>query len=304
MTQAKLQPDSGEVWDLVHRQHGVIARRQLFALGFREEAVEHRIASGRLHCLWRGVYAVGRPDVSRYGRLMAAVLSCGPEALISHGCAGWLWGIAPWVERIDLVVPQRVMRKRPGMHVHRRLGLDLASTRRVQGIPVMDPVNTIVDLACNRSDGRLAQIVREADRLDLVNPERLRTALGEIPRRPGIGRLRSLLDAETFTLTESPLERRFLKLVREAGLPRPETQVWVNGVRVDFYWPDLGLVVESDGLQYHRTASQQKKDHLRDQSHAVAGLTTLRFAAAQIHYEAPRTMTTLKAVIARLQAAR
>jgi len=165
-------------------------------------------------------------------------------------------------------------------------------------------VNTIIDLACNRSDGRLAQIVREADRLNLVNPEELRSALDGIPRRPGIGRLRSLLDAETFTLTESPLERRFLALVREAGLPMPETQVWVNGVRVDFYWPDLGLVVESDGLQYHRTASQQKRDHLRDQTHVAAGLTTLRFAAAQIRYEAAQTTATLRTVVERLRQAK
>lgn len=173
---------------------------------------------------------------------------------------------------------------------------------RVVHIPVTGPIDTVIDLACQRADAQLARIVREADRLDLINPEGLRAALDEIPRRPGIGRLRRLLDSETFARTDSELERRFLRLVRKAGLPMPKTQVWVNGFRVDFYWPELGLVVETDGLRYHRTPGQQMEDQLRDQTHVAAGLTALRFAAAQIFRERARTTATLREVISRLQA--
>ncbi|MFL5900394.1 MAG: DUF559 domain-containing protein [Solirubrobacterales bacterium] len=301
MTLVKLQPKSEEAWALARRQHGVVARGQLFALGFSAEAIEHRIGSGRLHRLWKGVYAVGRPDVSRCGWLMAATLSCGAEALVSHGSAGWLWGIAPWDGSIDVVVPHRVMRRRPGIRLHRRLGLDAVSAGRVKGIPLTDPVDTIIDLASDRSDSRLAKVVREADRLDLIDPEGLRVALDETPRRPGIGRLRKLLDSETFALTDSELERRFLRLVSAAGLPLPRTQVWLNGYRVDFYWPELGLVVETDGLRYHRTASQQSRDLQRDQAHTAAGLTPLRFTASQLRLEPNKTMATLKAVALRLR---
>lgn len=150
---------------------------------------------------------------------MAAVLSCGPNASVSHGSAGWLWGIVPWTERIDLVVPHRVMRRRPDIHLHRRVGFDPSGVR-IAGVPVTDPVDTVIDLACHRSESELARIVREADRLDLVDPEGLRSALDGISRRPGIGRLRRLLDSETFALTDSELEHRFLRLVRNAGLPR------------------------------------------------------------------------------------
>src|SRR6185436_2459930 len=117
-------------------------------------------------------------------------------------------------------------------------------------------------------------------------------------------RLRRLLDSDTFTLTDSDLERRFLRLVAGADLPLPKTQVWLNGYRVDFYWPDLELVVETDGLWYHRTPSQQKMDRLRDQAHTAAGLTQLRFTAAQVRFEPRKTLATLKAVIARLQSLR
>jgi hypothetical protein len=97
--------DEDDVWKVVRKQHGVIARGQLLRLGYSTEAIKHRIASGRLHPLWRGVYAVGRPDVGRRGRWMAATLICGPEALLSHRSAAELWGIGQRWQGIDVVVP-------------------------------------------------------------------------------------------------------------------------------------------------------------------------------------------------------
>jgi hypothetical protein len=73
-----------ELWDLARRQHWVVARRQLLELGFGRDWIAHRIASGRLHPLWRGIYAIGRPNVTQYGQWMAAVLACGPGALLSQ----------------------------------------------------------------------------------------------------------------------------------------------------------------------------------------------------------------------------
>jgi very-short-patch-repair endonuclease len=242
--------------------------------------------------------------VSQRGRLMAAVLKCGPATLVSHDSAASLWGLSPWGEGVDVVVPYRAPRHPRGIRVHRRLDLGKEHRRWVDRLPVTDPISTLVDATCGSSDARLARLIREADRLGLVDPVSLRAALDSCPHRPGVGRLRSLLDSETFSLTDSELERRFLRLVRTAGLPMPETQVWLNGFRVDFYWPELGLVVETDGLQYHRTASQQRTDRMRDQAHTAAGLTHLRFTAAQVRYEPQRAMATLAAVVSRLDPAR
>jgi very-short-patch-repair endonuclease len=94
-----------------------------------------------------------------------------------------------------------------------------------------------------------------------------------------------ILDRRTFRLTKEELERRFLPLARKAGLPVPLTGQWVNDFEVDFYWPDLGLVVETDGLRYHRTPAEQARDRLRDQAHTAAGLTQLRFTHEQVRYE-------------------
>ena len=116
-----------------------------------------------------------------------------------------------------------------------------------------------------------------------------------------MAKLRTLLDRRTFTLTDSELERRLLRIVDRAGLPRPLTGEWVNGFEVDFFWPALGLVVETDGLRYHRTPAQQARDRLRDQAHTVAGLTPLRHTRAQIRFEPGYVEATLGRVVARLR---
>jgi very-short-patch-repair endonuclease len=234
---------------------------------------------------------------------MAATLSCGQAALLSHRSAAALWGLLRLVSEIEVVVPHGVVRRRPGIRVYRRSGLDPGGHPRVDGIPVTDPVTTLVDLASCTTRSQLERAINEADRLDLIDPEALRAAIEPLSRRPGLTRLRALLDLQTFTITDSELERRFLRLARAAGLPTPETQAWVNGFRVDFYWPRLGLVVETDGLRYHRTPAQQAKDRLRDQAHTAAGLTALRFTGAQVRFEADQVQATLVAVAKRLDGA-
>jgi Protein of unknown function (DUF559) len=230
---------------------------------------------------------------------MAAVLSCGPKALLSHGAAAVLWGLMPHSAGIDVVVPEGVYRRRPGIRVHRRSGLAAEHRRSVGGIPVTDPVSTLVDLAAGTPDWRLERALNDADRLDLVDLEHLRATVDRLPPRHGLARLRRLLGGSA--LTDSGLERRFLAIVRRAGVPPPETQASVNGYRVDFYWPHIGLVVEVDGWRYHRTAGQQATDHRRDHAHAAAGLTALRFAEAQARDESERVQRTLANVVRRLE---
>jgi len=128
-------------------------------------------------------------------------------------------------------------------------------------------------------------MINEADKYDLVHPPQLRMALERREGEPGVARLRHILDRRTFRLTREELERRFLPLARRAGLPIPLTGQFVNGFEVDFYWPDLGLVVETDGLRYHRTPAEQARDRLRDQAHTAAGLTQLRFTHEQVRFE-------------------
>jgi very-short-patch-repair endonuclease len=296
-----VQASLSDVLALASRQHGVVARAQLIELGMHPDAIRHRVHKGRLHSLRRGVYAVGRPQVGRYGVLMAAVLSHGPKAALSHETAAELWEIRPGRRGpIELCVPASARGCQSGTVVHRRARFGAGDVVRRHGIPVTTPVRTLVDLATRLNRDQLEGAINEADKRDLVDPEALRASLDGLARQPGVRVLREVLDRRTFTMTDTQLERLFLPIARRAGLARPETQRWLNGFRVDFYWPDLGLVVETDGLRYHRTPAEQARDRVRDQAHAAAGLTPLRFTRAQVRFEASHVCATLAAVAARL----
>jgi very-short-patch-repair endonuclease len=224
-----------------------------------------------------------------------------PTAVLSHGSAAALWRIGPERSRvIQISTRGRTPRRRPGVRVHRRSTLRTGDIDLREGIPVTGVVQTLVDLATELGEPQLERAVNEADRLDLIDPEALRTALEYHRGHRGIAPLRRLLDHRIFRLTDSELERRFLVLVRDAGLPIPLTGQRLNGFNVDFHWPDLGLVVETDGLRYHRTPAQQARDRRRDQAHTAAGLTALRFTAAQVHFEADQVLATLTSVVRRL----
>jgi very-short-patch-repair endonuclease len=171
----------------------------------------------------------------------------------------------------------------------------------VDGIPVTDPVSTLVDLAALVPYGELSAAINEADHLDRVRRPMLRQALDSLPPYPGVGRLRTLFARQELALPATDLEARFLGIVEAAKLPLPETQAWVNGHRVDFRWPRLGLVIETDSLRYHRTPERQSADMRRDHAHVSAGLTTLRFSHEQVRYESEYVRQTLATNFERLR---
>jgi very-short-patch-repair endonuclease len=158
----------------------------------------------------------------------------------------------------------------------------------------------LIDLGSRLSRGRLERAISEADRLDLVDPETLRQSLEGV-RRPGAAVLRKTLDSRSFVLTHSELERLFLPIASRAGLEDLLSQQIVNGLRVDFHSPELGLVIEVDGLRYHRTAAQQARDRRRDQVHLAAGVTPVRFTHAQVAFEPAEVEQTLTRIIRRLR---
>jgi hypothetical protein len=270
------------VWALVRRQHGVVTRKQLLELGLSVDAIKHRLAKGRLHRVWPDVYAVGRPDLMRGGRWMAAVLTCGEGAALSHDSAAALWGIREQRRGpIHISVPSPRDPRRRGIRVHRRL--ELRPTTK-NGIPVTSPARTIMDLAPTITERQLERAIDETDKLDLVDPERLQQAAAE---EGGVGAsiVRKLLGKRTFLLTDSELERLFIPIADRVGLSTPQTQVELHGHRVDFFFEAERLVVETDGLRYHRTPTQQKRDRVRDQELTVAGLAVLRFTHDQVRHE-------------------
>jgi hypothetical protein len=123
-------------------------------------------------------------------------------------------------------------------------------------LPVTSPVRTLIDLATELGPIALERAVNDADKRDRIDPESLRLVLEDHAGEPGVRPLREILDRLTFRLSDSDLEIYFRPIATAAGLPSPHSKEWVNGFEVDFFWPDLGLVVETDGLRYHRTPSR------------------------------------------------
>ncbi|HET8813525.1 MAG TPA: DUF559 domain-containing protein [Solirubrobacterales bacterium] len=234
---------------------------------------------------------------------MAAVLACGDGAVLSHSSAAALWRIG-FEERelTELSLPSQSHRKVPGLRIHRRPSLKQRDVTTRHKIPVTTPIQTLIDLALWLDRRQIERAINEADKYDLVHPPGLRHALGLRVGEPGVARLRQILDRRTFRLTKQELERRFLPLARKAGLAAPLTGQWVNEFEVDFYWSELGLVVETDGLRYHRTPAEQARDRLRDQTHTAAGLTQLRFTHEQVRYEPEHVIAVLRATADRVAA--
>ena len=301
MSEGRKDKRSKETWQLAGRQHGIVARRQLLALGFNSREIEHRVARGRLHPVMRGVYAVGWPQMTQKRRWMAAVLVCGEGALLSHRSAAALWEIGNEKRRVvDVSVARRAELKRRGLRVRGRPSLTAERVTAHDGIPVTTPVQTLIDLSTELASIRVERAVNEANKRDLIDPETLRAELDRYVGEPGVKALRELLDKRTFRLSDSDLEILFRPIAMEAGLPPPLTKEIVNGWEVDFYWPNLGLVVETDGLRYHRTPSTQARDARRDRAHTLAGMTPLRFTHYEIKYESRKVRVELSRIATRL----
>jgi predicted transcriptional regulator of viral defense system len=286
----------GEIAALARRQHGVIARRQFHELGLGDRAVAHRIAVGRLHRLHRGVYAVGHTVLGPRGHWMAAVLACGPRAVLSHASAAALWELrAGAAARTDVTVPGTGgRRERPRVRIHRARDLDGQTTTN-DGIPVTTPERTILDLAATLQRRRLERLVDRAETARLTDVASLDALARAQDRHRGAAKLRAALGTHTpgTTLTRSGLEERFLALCRDSGLPQPLVNETVAGLEVDFFFVDARLVIEADSWQHHRTRSAFERDRRRDATLARAGYRTLRMTHAQLTDEPGVVVDTL-----------
>jgi very-short-patch-repair endonuclease len=241
--------------------------------------------------------------MSPNGRWMAALLACGPGAVLSHGSAAALWGFGNEPRGlVEVSLPPGRRSRQRGIRAHRRTTLGLGEVTAQEGIPVTTPIRTLIDQATQLTPAQLERAVNEADKLDRVRADVLYAVLDNHSGEPGVGQLHKLLDPLHFRLSDSELERAMRPVAKAAGLPVPETKRMVNGYEVDFFWPELGIVVEADGLRYHRTASQQRRGLERDQAHIATGLWPLRFSHWQIAREPAHVRKVLRQVATRARA--
>jgi hypothetical protein len=268
--------------ELAPQSHGVVTRRQLLAAGITSHEIAHRVRTGALQRVHPGVYRVGHRARSVEATFLAAVWACGEGAVLSGRAAAHLWGLingrAPAPE-----VTAPAKRQVEGVTTHRARSIQ-ATTHR--GIPITTVPRTLVDLAAVLPLDALARACHEAGVKHDTRPAQVEAATR--PRTRGAAKLRAVLHGDA-PVTLSALERRFLALLDEEGLPRPQTNKPAHGRRVDCRWPDRRLMVELDSYRYHHSRHAWEEDRRREREARARGDEFRRYTYGDV-VERPRLM--------------
>lgn len=282
------------------RQHGLVAYRQLLAAGIGRGAIEHRIRTGRLIRVQRGVYAVGHVHESALVRRMAAVLTCGDGALLSHLSALAHWELRGSAQRLHVTVPRRNgSRSRAGIVVHRSLVLPPSETATHRAIAVTSVARSLLDGAAILAPHALSRAVERSEILRLFDLTAVEHTLRLHRTHPGSGRLRSAIELfRDDEITRSDLEAMMLGICAAHALPRPLVNHVVEGDEVDFFFREQRLIVETDGRETHLTRAAFERDRARDAHLAVAGYRVVRFTYRRILRDSGAVAATLRALVA------
>lgn len=291
----------GEVVELAERQAGAIGRRQLDELGVGTSTLRNWVARRHLERVAPRVWRVVGAPPTWQQRQHVGLLCLGRMSWVSHEAAAQHHGF-------DRTPPDRVeflvLRSNKNIALRERV----RSTRRwgptdeveIDGLRVTSATRTILDLANVRAHpDRIAAAIDTAVRLQLSSPEAIRTRLDAIRSRgrAGVVRIEQLLEhAGGHTM----LERRFLELVDDFGLPRPATQVEFRDpdgrfvARVDFYFRDLDVVVEVTGKLGHSSPAERARDAQRRNELQELGQQVVEFTWEDVTERPGYVATTLR----------
>jgi hypothetical protein len=277
---------------------------QLGELGLSEAAVHKRASRGQLYRVHRRVYSLVPPELlSLRGRYMAAVLACGPGAVLSHRSAAALHQLRPTARaRIEVTVPGRRRRRPGGIEIHRSTTLTPADVTTVDGIPVTTVARTLADLVEVLRERGVERALEQAQSLEILDGRALNDQINRHPRGSCLRRLTSL--GEIAAPTESELEELFLEICATAGIPDPERQVYVDPddggpmVRADFLWRQQRVIIETDGARFHGTRHSFELDRRRDQRLTLAGWRVIRITWRQISERPHEVVALLRRLLA------
>lgn len=268
--------------EIARRQHGVVARKQIEALGLSADAIDRWVRKGRLLRVYSGVYALGHDAITVRGRWMAAVLATGPGAVLSHRSATALWGIwGSGAGETHVTVPRK---SRSRGSIHRHFGaLPLDEVTRHDGIPVTSAARAVLDLAVDKGEAAAESALRELEYLGIYGPVSIPALLERHPKHRGAARVRRCLERledDPGGRLRSPLEERFLPFLDAHRIPRPRLNHWItlgdDRFQVDCYWPEARLVGELDDFRSHTTNRALSRDHRRDRRLLTATFRVVR----------------------------
>ena len=274
-----------------------MSRDQLSALGFSNTQITRGVAKGRLHRLYHNVYAVGRRQVVSRGHLLAAQLSIGPAAFLSHRTAAAVWGLRTInLREIEVTVPGTGGRRRDGLRLHRtRHEPHRKDVRDHLQLRVSSVLRLLIELSPRETPAELERLVTEAVRRRLLRLDAadgrasVDEALLRHARYPGISNLTAVLAAYRRTEDhKSQLEAAFDDiLAQHPDIPKPQRNVHIGIWEIDRYWPEHHLAVELDGRAYHIAVKDMERDRTKDAALQKLGVTPLRFTDFRVEHDVP-----------------
>jgi hypothetical protein len=272
------------IGELASVSYGVVTRVRLLRAGITPAEIRWRLRIGALLREHRGVYRVGHRAPSFEARYLAAVWACGAAAALTGPAAGYLLGLvkrgSPPPPEVTAPTHLRVEGVRT-----RRSAIPPGDRTIDRGIPVTTVPRTLVDLAADLCLDDLARACHEAGIRYGTTPAHLAAVLARRRNTPGAPKLRAILHGDA-RVTLSALERRFLELLRDAGLALPLTNRPAGGRHVDCRWPEQRLTIELDSYRFHNSRHAWEQDRRREREARARGDDFRRYTWADV-FETP-----------------
>jgi very-short-patch-repair endonuclease len=266
--------------------------------GYSRAAVHRAVKAGRLHQVYRGVFAVGHMKLSLHAQCLAAVLASGPNALLSHVSAAWLWGLTKTSPLPASVTAPGYRKPRPPLRLHETRPLAAEDRALRDGIPVTSLPRTLLDLAATVRFEWLERMVERSEDLELFDLRAVEELLARTVGHHGHRRLRRAIALyKPSSFTRSTLERRFLELCLEAGLPQPRTNFVAYGLELDCYWPEFRFAVELDLFETHGTRAAFERDRKRQEDLLLVGVATSRVTGPRLEREPEEVIARIRRLL-------
>jgi very-short-patch-repair endonuclease len=291
-------------------QHGVVSRRQLLALSCPARTIADAVSRSHLFPVFAGVYLVGRPQLTRQGLLVAALMAAGDGSVLGLRSAAAAWGFLGSARPVDVLRLRggsnrqsclRVDGERwiPRLVVHQPRHLPEADVALANGLAITTPARTLLDLAAVLPERQFVRAFMEADRLQLLDDEALADYAGLTQGRKGAGLFKTMVQRRNADIgeTRSLLEAIVLDLVERESITAPQVNRKTNGYRPDFRWPEQCVLVEADGYEFHRGREAFESDVLRANRLRAEGWTVLRFTWRMVTERSEEVATMIRRTI-------
>jgi hypothetical protein len=287
------------ILDRARRQHGHIARWQLLDLGVSQGLIQGRLQSGGWVAVHKGVYCIGPRRNDPVSRAAAAVLACGPGAVLSHTSAASLWELLPrWSGPLE--VTTTAQRARPGITTHRCPSFQPRDITRQHGVPTTTRARTLLDLAPQLPARQLTRLVHDERREGRIRRAALADIVARNPLHPGTKLLRPFAEDQA-NPTNSDFEDAFRAFIAKYNLPTPEINIDLARKQADVYFPHHGLIVELDGWGFHNTREAFEEDRERDAENLRHGRGTIRITRERFDTTPDREAARLHEILRRLE---